>query len=86
MQTKKPTKLRNSKDIQDWNEYMMLSASDGKISPVQLNGMNKVIDATIKINMKIPLEYTKVIARSGKNGLSVQVPWIEDVINRTSTD
>lgn len=78
----RPKQLRSAQDVQDWNEWMANAAADGKISPVVLNGLNKVLDGAIKINMKIPLEYLKIVARSGKQGLPMSVPWIEDTMKK----
>ena len=83
---KRPTTLRSPSDVQEWNEWMAVESAEGRISAVVLNGLNKVIDAAIKINMKIPMEYFKIIARSGKNNLSVSVPWLDQIVRREAPE
>lgn len=86
MKTKRPTQLRSPKDVQDWNEYIANEGADGRMSPVILNGMSKVIESAIKINIKYPMEYVKIIARTGKDGLAVSVPWLEQTIKRVKPE
>lgn len=74
----RPKSLRSAQDVQDWNEWMANEAAEGKLSATVLNGLNKVIAGAIKINMNIPLEYMKLKARSGKNGLGFSIPWIDE--------
>jgi len=77
-----PKQLRSAQDIQDWNEWMAISGAEGKISTAALNALDKVLKGAITINMKIPLEYLKIMARSGSKGLPMNVPWIEQTMKR----
>lgn len=80
MADKQPSKLQNYKDLQEWNEWILVNSATGRIDIHRAASLNKTLEAAIKINMELPLMYRSLkerLATKSKGKTHLQLPWFE---------